>query len=178
MHLSFWTNVVLGTVVLVYGAMSSINLYFAIPATLAGIIPLLGNIKTHETKKADFRKKIIHEALDDLDLISNVNSHYISHEKWDSKTEESAPDLLGDSEYKLWKEFYDSIDARNRYFRLDGGLVWEDFVKVNDQCARSFLRVYDSISWVRESEEAKTRITAFLSKAERIASFSGNLRSV
>jgi hypothetical protein len=178
MGLSFWANVTLGVITMVCGAMSGISLYFVIPATLAGIILLLGNIKTHETEKADFRKKIIREALDDLDLISDVNSHHISHEKWDSKTEESAPDLLGDSEYKLWKEFYDSIDTRNQYFKSGGGLVWKDFMKVNDQCVRSFLKIYDDVSWVRESEEAKTRITGFLKKAGGTASISKNLPSV
>ena len=176
MALSFRANVVLGVIVLVCGAMSSFNLIFAVPATLAGIILLWGNIKTHETEKADFRKKIIQEALDNLDFVLDPNTLHISHANWDSKAEESKRDLLGHKEYDLWKKFYDSIDARNQNIR-DHGLAWNGFEKVNDQCVRSLLRIKDEISWVKECEEAKTRIAAFKEKAMETASISESLRS-
>jgi hypothetical protein len=180
MELSFWANVVLGAVVVVCGAMSSINLYFAIPATLAGIILLWGNIKTHRTEKADFRKKIVHEALDILNLlVSDTNCRHIDYNIWSGKAKGFKVDVLGHQDYGLWNAFYESVGEWNEHFRSIRGVgKWEDFVKFNDQCVISFFKVYDGISWVRESEEAKARITDFLSRAERTAGFSGNLRSV
>ncbi len=177
MGLSFWLNVVLGIVVLVCGAMSAINLYFAIPATVAGVILLLGNITGHETEKADFRKKIIHEALDSLGFVLDPNFPYISHGNWSSRTEESKSDLLGEREYALWKEFFDSIDARNRDFQIYALPPWDIFEKVNDQCVKSLLKIYSEISWIKECEEAKTRIAAFKEKARETASISESLRS-
>ena len=179
MEISFHTKIGLEFAIIVFGVLSIVYSYLGVIIGAIGAILLYHEINTHSAEKADFREKIIREALDNLDIVPDPNSNHIPHEKWDSKVEKSKPDLLGINECKLWKEFYDSIDARNRHFRLKNGLgAWEDFVKVNDQCVRSFLRVYDSISWVRESEEAKARITAFFQKAKGTASISKNLRSV
>lgn len=177
MQLSFWANVILGIIVLVCGAIASFNLYFAIPAALAGMILIWGNIKTHGTEKSDFRKKIIQEALDSLGFVLDPNIRNISHGNWSGKTDESKTDLLGKKEYSLWKEFFDSIDARNQDFQTWTVPPWEIFEKVNDRIVTSLLKIYSEIPWVKESGEAKTRIDAFKEKARETAGISESLRA-
>jgi hypothetical protein len=170
MELTFWANVAFGVIVLVCGTMSSINLYFAIPATLAGIILLWGNIKTHRTEKADFRKKIIQEALAIVDhIIWSTSASHISCANWTTKAEGFKADLLGDRDYGLWKQFYDSVGRRNEYLESRGNFgLWANFAKLNRTIFDNFFKVYDETSWVKESVPEE-RITDFLSRAQKSA---------
>jgi hypothetical protein len=119
MGLSFWTNVFLGVIVTACGAMSSINLIFAIPATIAGVILLWGNITTHKAKQADFKKRIVDEALGIADhIVTYTDFSRILYPDWSSENEESRSDLLSFDDYNLCKQFYHAVEARNGSVKL------------------------------------------------------------
>lgn len=152
MRLSFRANMVLGIITIACGAMSGISLWFTIPAAAAGIILLWGNIRTHKTKQADFKKKIIHEMLGITNhIVISADNSRILYPDWSSESDDSKMDLLGVGDYELCKQFYDAVEARNRYFLGRQGLgPWEDFEKLNRAIYDTFLRLCDGVSWVKE----------------------------
>jgi hypothetical protein len=177
MEFSFRTKAVLEFAVIVVGVLSVVYSYLGVIIGVFGFVLLYYEVKDRGVEKTDFRKKILQEALDGLGFVLDPNFRYISHGNWSSKTEESKTDLLGEREYALWKEFFDSIDARNQHFQIYALGPWDIFEKVNDQCVKSLLKIYSEISWVKEREEAKTRIAAFKKKAMETASISESLRA-
>ncbi len=185
MELSFRTKVILDLTMIFLAPLSSVVAYplgliLGILIALIAFVALVDTIRNHYIDRNDFQKKIIHEALDILNLlVSDTNCRHIDYNIWSGKNDGFKVEMLGHQDYGLWNAFYESVEEWNEHFRSVRGVgKWEDFVKFNDQCAKSFLKVYDGISWVKESEEAKARITDFLSRAERSAGFSRNLRSV
>jgi hypothetical protein len=167
MRLSFWPNVVLGLVVTVCGAMSSINLYFAIPATLAGIILLWGNITTHRRGKADFREKIASDAVGYLEAVLSYPFDSKSlHGAWLSKDEDFRSDALDPEACGLWKQFYDCVEARDRYFSSSSGFDTQAR-KVNESCFDIFWEVCARIPWVKELQGK--RIDELLERKKHIS---------
>jgi len=113
---------------------------------------LWGNIRTHKTKQADFKKKVIDEALGITNhIVISTDSSRILYPDWSSESKESRMDLLGVNDYELCKQFYDAVEARNRYYLGKQSLgPWEDFEKLNRAIYDNFLKLYDEVSWARE----------------------------
>jgi hypothetical protein len=179
MEFSFRTKIGLEFAVIVFGVLSIKYSYLGVLIGGIGLVLLYYEIRDHGIESADFREKILQEALDTLGFVMDTNSARISCANWSSKTKESKQDLLGHKEYELWKEFFDSVEARNLHFQLHNLTPgpWNDFEAVNDRCVRSLLKIRDKISWVKESEEANKRIAAFSKKAKEEAGLSESLRS-
>jgi hypothetical protein len=181
MEFSFSTKIVLESAVVIFGVLSVVysylGVYFGAIIGIFGAVLLCYEVRDRGIEKTDFRKKILHEALDGLHFVLDPNFRYISHGNWSSRTEESKTDLLGEREYALWNEFFDSIDARNQDFQTYALPPWDIFEKLNDRCVKSLLKIYSEISWVKEGGEAKTRIAAFKEKARETAGISESLRA-
>jgi hypothetical protein len=144
--------------------------YLGIVAVLIVIVLLANEIGMRKSERGDFKKKIIQEALAIVDhIIWSTSASHISCANWTTKAEGFKVDLLGDRDYGLWKQFYDSVGRRNEYLESRGTFgLWENFAKLNRTIFDNFFEVYDEISWVKESVP-KERITDFLSRAKKSA---------
>jgi hypothetical protein len=135
---------------------------------LIAIILELDNRGILEGEGSDFRRKIVSEALTVLDRLIVGASEPILCAVWSSRAEGFKTDTLGDHDYALWKKFYDDVEARNEYFTPREGFGVSDVEKFARACFGSFFKVYDELSWVRDSIPQAT-ITELLSRAERSA---------
>lgn len=177
MQVTFRARILLGFVLETIAIMSGILSYpnpvfilaFVVLPALIGFILLVDTITAHRKERDDFRGKVIGEALAILDRMTWSTSYFdVSYDIWFGKSEGFKAELLGDGDYRLWKEFYDSIEARNGFFRSKESFAWQDLEKLNRACFDSFSKVRDRISWVSESVP-QVRITDLLSKAKRHA---------
>jgi hypothetical protein len=135
---------------------------------LIAIILEVDNRGILESEGSDFRGKIVPEALTILDRLIVVASEPISCAVWSSRAEGFKTDVLGNRDYARWKKFYDDVEARNEYFTPREGFTGSDVPKFACACFASFFRVYDEISWVKESIPQAT-IVDLLSRAKRSA---------
>jgi hypothetical protein len=166
------TTTVLGliSVSLGYSQPNSI-LIVVVGATIALIafVILVDDVRNHYEEKGDFQKKIVQEALDIVyPMVTTTDSSLIAHPNWETKTEGFKRDILSHDDYELWKQFYDGIEERNEYLRPRMGPNWEILPKYNRAIFESFLKVYNEISWVRESIP-KEQITNIQMRAKHTA---------
>ncbi len=161
----------LEVVAIISGILSYPNLIFilsfvVLPAAI-GIILLVDTFTAHRKERDDFRGKVIHEALAILDRMAWSTQYFdVSYSVWSGKAEEFKAELLGGEDYKLWKAFYDSIEARNIFFRSRESYAWQDLEKLNQSCFDSFIKIHDEIPWVNQSI-ARTDLDNLLSKARK-----------
>lgn len=170
MELSFRTRILLELVLAGLTMLTIFYPYLGIVAVLIVIVLLANEIGMRKSERGDFKKKIIQEALAIVDhIIWSTSASHISCANWTTKAEGFKVDLLGDRDYGLWKQFYDSVGRRNEYLESRGTFgLWENFAKLNRTIFDNFFEVYDEISWVKESVP-KERITDFLSRAKKSA---------
>jgi hypothetical protein len=176
MRLSFKTTALLSITSMGIGVLSwflSYNpfpvLLFVILTAIIDAIFLVDRYEACNVERDDFRKKIIHETLDILERMAwSTDFSSVPYPVWVSKAEESKIELLGNEDYKMWKEFYNSLEARNEFFRARESFAWQDLEKLNRACFDSFSKVSERISWVKESVP-QTLMADLLFKAKRHA---------
>jgi len=144
-----------------------VNLALTSIAAVIGVVILLEAVTTRGEERNDFRGKITHEALAILDRMAWSAQYFdILYPVWSSKAEGLKAELLGNEDYKPWKGFYDSIEARNEFFRSKESFAWQDLEKLNQACFDSFIKIHDEISWVNQFI-ARTDLDDLLSKARK-----------
>jgi len=143
--------------------------YLAILGALITFLLIFNELSGRKSEKTDFRSKIVKEALTILDRILLTTASHISCAKWESESEDSKRDLLGNRDYELWKQFYDSVEQRNEDPGLKRGVNWEKFTKFNQAILNSFFEAYNAMPWVKASIP-EDRITSFLSRAKESVS--------
>ena len=176
MGLSYRTRFLLELTLVVVTVMSNIIPYilpnsilvlvFTIPSALIAFLFLVDSRRTRKTEADGFRKKVTNEALDILDCLISHPTSNLSCPVWSGSTEGFKTDVLNDEDYALWKAFYDSVEARNGYFRSREGFAWQDVEKFAHLCFASFFKVYDGTSWVKELIPQPS-IADLLSRAKR-----------
>lgn len=170
MELSFRSKVLLQLAVAVLSVLTLFYPYLGILAAAIVVVLLVNEMSVHESDKADFKKKIADEALGIVDrVIVSTNAFTILRPVWSSKTEGFKTDVLGSEDYNLWKQFYDSIEERNRYYQPRMSLDWTVFSGFNRRIFDKFLKVCRDISWVREYIPEES-VSSLISRAEESAS--------
>jgi hypothetical protein len=177
MGLSYRTRFLLELTLVVVTVMSNIIPYvlpnsilvlvFTIPSALIAILFLIDSSGTRRAEGADFRKRIIDEAQTILGRLAWDQNYYdIPYPYWSGKMEGLKVEGLGSEDYRLWKDFYDSIEARNEFFRSTESFAWGDLQRLNRSCFDSFAKVLDSVSWVKELVP-QTYVAELLTKARQ-----------
>jgi hypothetical protein len=136
-------------------------------AVIGGIITLY--FQREDSKKlneetADYRKRIVNEALSILEyIIADANYPKVTVSVWS----DAKMDLLGNDGAKLWKTFYDGVEAR-RIRLLNGYPYWPEYGELNRACFDGFFNAYSHIAWVRKLV-SQDRLDKILSKVKNQA---------
>jgi len=141
--------------------------------TIFASIVLAGDVKGHYEEREDFRKKIIDNAVRIVDSIivsgagTPISFQHLSDEVWKAKSEGLKKELLGESDYNLWGQFYDNVDERNH--QLESSWINPATVsKLNRAIYSSFQTADNGISWVAKAIP-RERIAEFQTRAQNSA---------
>ena len=179
MGLSYRTKSLLELTLVIVTVMSNIIPYllpnavlvlvFTIPSALIALLFMIDSRGTHRAEGVDLRKRITDEAQTILSRLAWDQNYFdIPYPYWSGKMEGLKVEVLGSEDYRLWKGFYDSIEARNEFFRSRESFDWGDLMKLNRSCFDSFAKVLESVSWAKELVP-QTYVADLLSKAEQHA---------
>jgi hypothetical protein len=169
MELSFWSKILLEVTLAVLAVLTIFCPYLGILGAAIVIILIFNEITTHNSERADFKRKIIHEALGIVDhIIASTSASRILCPVWSGKTEGFKTDVLDVEDYVLWKQFYGAVEERNEYYRTREGLEWSVFAKFNRAIYDNFFNVLNGVLWVKQAIPEED-VSNLLSRAKQSA---------
>jgi len=103
-------------------------------------------------EKEDFRNGIATELHTILKMfVGKINYYDIPCPIWSSKTDQSKVELLGKTEFELFRRFYDAIEERNKYLISRQGFNYSELVALNNKCIKALSEAYTEMVWLRSS---------------------------